>query len=162
MVSRIFGTAFFYVVVMLGALFYREAATTVPIHAGAGGRIWALAPLGGRPGVFIELDEIGLALHRLGDDALIELHLGDATTLARHADSPPQERSSVDLVAIWRPGTAMPACVILDGSRAGVLVSEGIRRVDPVEGPAVFEAFASGQPCPKQPPAGLIEPAPLP
>src|SRR5690606_5168798 len=46
----------------------REAASTLPIHAGAGGRVWALAPLGGRAGVYVELDERGLALHRLDDD----------------------------------------------------------------------------------------------
>ncbi len=139
----------------------REVNTTVPIHAGAGGRIWALAQLGGRPGIYLELDEIGLDLHRLDDDALVELHLGDAMTLARHAASPPQDPTSVDFVAVWRPGTAMPACVILDGSRAGVLTSEGVRRLVPSEAPALFEAFASGAPCPKQPAPAPIEPVPL-
>lgn len=136
----------------------REAATTLPIHAGTGGRIWELAPLGGRPGVYIELDERGLALHRLGDDALIELHLGDDTTLARHQGSPPQPPSGAGLVAIWLPGTAMPACAILDGSRAGVLTTTGVRKLGPDEGPAFFEAFAAGGPCPIQPPAAPIEP----
>ncbi len=139
----------------------REVGVAQPIHAGAGGRIWALTPLGGRPGVYLELDERGLAVHRLDDDALLELHLADDSTLARDSSSPPQEPSSRDLVAIWRPGTAMPVCLILDGSSAGALASAGLRRLTPSEAPAMFEAFASGQPCPKQAPAAAIEPMPL-
>ncbi|MFO7564638.1 MAG: hypothetical protein R6X02_18490 [Enhygromyxa sp.] len=135
-----------------------ELASTVPIHAGAGGRVWALAPLGGRPAVYVELDERGLALHRLDDDALLELHLGDATTLARHAGSPPQEPSSAGLVAVWLPGAATPACAIFDGSSAGVLASASVRRVGPAEGSAFFEAFAAGGPCPVQAPVAPIEP----
>jgi hypothetical protein len=138
----------------------REAATTMPIHAGAGGRVWSLAALGGRPAVFVELDEQGLALHRLDDDAYVELHLGDAATLARHVGSPPQQASSVDLVAVWLPGTAMSACAIFDGSRAGVLTT-GIRRLGIEEAASFFAAFASGGPCPAQPPAAPIQPMPL-
>ena len=135
----------------------REAATTLPIHAGAGGRVWALAPLGGRPAVFVELDERGLALHRLDDDAVLELHLADATTLARHAGSAPSQPSSDGLIAVWMPGTAMSACAVLDGSRAGVLTS-GVRRVGPDEAAAFFGAFASGGPCPIQPAAAPVTP----
>lgn len=137
----------------------REAKTTLPIHAGAGGRVWTLAPLGGRAAVFIELDEQGLALHRLDDDAILELHLADATTLARHAGSAPQQPSSEGLVVLWLPGTAMPACAVFDGSRAGVLTT-GVRRLGPEEGPSFFAAFTSGGPCPIQPPAAPIEPTP--
>ena len=137
----------------------REAATTQPIHAGEGGRVWTLAPLGGRPGVFVELDERGLALHRLDDDAILELHLADATTLARHAGSPAHPPSSDGLIAVWIPGTAMPACAVFDGSRAGVLTVD-IRRLGPTEGPAFFDAFAAGSPCPSERGAAPIEPTP--
>lgn len=135
----------------------REAASTQPIHAGEGGRVWTLAPLGGRPGVFVELDERGLALHRFDDDAVIELHLADATTLARHAGSPPRQASSDGLVAVWLPGTAMPACAVFDGSRAGVITTS-IRRLGAEEGPAFFEAFTTGSACPTQPTAASITP----
>lgn len=139
----------------------REAGSTQPVHAGAGGRVWALAPLGGQPGVFIELDERGLALHRLDDDAMIELHLGDPTTLARDASSPPQAPSNVGLIAIWRPGTAMPICAIYDGSRAGVLAPATIRRLGADEGAEFLGAFNAGQPCPDNPAPALIEPVSL-
>jgi hypothetical protein len=135
----------------------RESASILPIHAGAGGRVWALAPLGGRPGVYVELDEQGLALHRLDDDAMLELHLADPSTLSRHAGSPPQQPSSAGLVAVWLPGTAMPACAIFDGSIAGVLASANVRTLGPAEGTAFFESYAAGGPCPGEPAAAPIE-----
>jgi len=140
----------------------REAGTTQPIHAGTGGRVWTLAPLGGRAGVYVELDDRGLSLHRFDDDASVDLYLGDATTLARSGGSPPQPASGVDLVALWRPGTAMPVCAIFDGSRAGVIAPAAVHRLGPPDGSAFFEVFASGQPCPGQPAPTPVEPEPTP
>jgi hypothetical protein len=143
----------------------REAGTTIPVHAGTGGRVWALAPLGGAPGVYIELDDRGLTLHRLDDDAVIELSLGDATTVNRYAESPPQPPSGAGLVAVWRPGTAMPVCAILDASTAGVLMGASILRLGPAEGSAFFAAYTAGEPCPVQshpvPEPAPVEPVPL-
>src|SRR5690606_31887964 len=140
----------------------RETATTSPIHAGAGGRVWTLTPLGGRPGGSGELDDAGLALQRRDEDARFARRRGGPTTRARHGGSPAQASTAGGLVAVWRPGAALPACAVLDGSRAGVRVSAsaGIRRIGPEEGPAFFAAFAAGQPCPTQPPAAPIEPIP--
>jgi hypothetical protein len=119
----------------------------IPIHAGAGGRIWALSNLGGRPGVYVELDDRGLTLHRLGDDASVELHLGDRTLLARWDGAAVQALRGEDLVAVWRPGSAMPPCRILDGSDAGVIADAAIERWPSERGAEFFAGFFAGNNC---------------
>lgn len=117
-----------------------------PIHAG-GGRIWELAALGGRPGVYVELDDRGLTLHRLVDDATLELYLSDSTTLARWDGSSIQAAHGDGLVAIWRPATATPPCRILDGTAAGVLADDTIERWPRERASELFEQFLAGSGC---------------
>jgi hypothetical protein len=126
-----------------------------PIHAG-GGRIWELAALGGRPGVYVELDDRGLTLHRLDDDATLELYLSDTSTLARWDGSGIQGAHNDGLVAIWRPATATPPCLILDGTSAGVLADASIERWSRERAGELFERFMAGSGCtptPEPPPA---------
>ncbi|MCA9698221.1 MAG: hypothetical protein KC431_11905, partial [Myxococcales bacterium] len=115
------------------------------LDPGEGGRVWALA--GVRPGSYIELDDEYLTLHRLGDDATVRIHVADTTALHRHAASPVQPLRSEDLVAVWTPGTAMPACRVLDGSAAGVLLPPEIERWEPARAGEFFAAFFAGDPC---------------
>jgi hypothetical protein len=117
-----------------------------PIHAG-GGRIWEIAALGGRPGVYVELDDRGLTLHRLVDDATLELYLSDSTTLSRWDGSGIQAAHSEGLVAIWRPATATPPCRILDGTAAGVLADPSIERWSRERAGELFEQFMAGSGC---------------
>lgn len=128
----------------------RLATETQPIHAGEGGRIWELVALGGPAegaGVFVELDDRGLTLHRLVDDATIDLYVADNTALTRWVGSPVQALHSEDLVAVWRPGTAMPVCRILDGTSAGVLAAASVERWPLERGPELFEQFFAGVSC---------------
>ncbi|PRP97593.1 WD domain, G-beta repeat [Enhygromyxa salina] len=127
------------------------AAEVQPIHAGAGGRIWEIAAVGGQPGVFVELDDRGLTLHRLVDAATLDLHVSDTTALARYDGSPVQALRGADLVAVWRPGSAMPPCRILDGTRAGVVADEAIERWPVERGPELFEQFFTGSTCTPEP-----------
>jgi hypothetical protein len=117
-----------------------------PIHAG-GGRIWEIAALGGRPGVFVELDDRGLTMHRLADDATLELYLSDSTTLARWDGSGIQAAHGDGLVAIWRPATATPPCRILDGTAAGVLADPSVERWPRERAGELFEQFMAGSGC---------------
>jgi hypothetical protein len=126
-----------------------------PIHAG-GGRVWELAALGGRPGVYVELDDRGMTMHRLADDATLELHLADGTTLARWDGSGIQAAHGDGLVAIWRPATATPPCRILDGTAAGVLADNTIERWPRERASELFEQFMAGSGCTPTP---ELEPA---
>lgn len=120
------------------------------LHAGAGGRVWSLAALGdGSQGVFVELDERGLTLHRLRDDAFLELHVADRSASSRHASSEPQSPRAQDMVALWRPHTSGPPCVVLDGSAAGVWIDPAaeVQRWAPERAAAFFRAFTRGGEC---------------
>jgi hypothetical protein len=139
----------------------RLANEATPIHAGQGGRVWDLAVLGGPAegaGVYAELDDRGLTLHRLVDDASIDLYLADNTALARWVGSPVQALRREDLVAVWRPGTAMPVCRILDGTSAGVLAGPTVERWPLERGPELFEQFFAGATCQAPIPAGSPDP----
>ncbi|KIG18922.1 hypothetical protein DB30_06533 [Enhygromyxa salina] len=140
----------------------RHATEAVPIHAGEGGRVWELAVLGGTAqdggaGVFVELDDRGLTIHRLVDDATVDLYVADTTALARWVGSSEQALRTEDLVAVWRPGTAMPVCRILDGTSAGVLAAETVERWPLERGPEFFAQFFAGANCgaPSQPPPDM-------
>jgi hypothetical protein len=117
-----------------------------PIHAG-GGRIWELVALGGRPGVYVELDDRGLTMHRLADDASLELYLSDSSMLSRWDGSGIQAAHGDGLVAIWRPATATPPCRILDGTTAGVLADDTIERWPRERAGELFEQFMAGSGC---------------
>jgi hypothetical protein len=123
-----------------------DGSEVQPLHAG-GGRIWELAALGGRSGIYVELDDRGLTVHRLADDATIELYLSDTTTLSRWDGSSVQAPHGDGLVAIWRPATATPPCRILDGTAAGVLADESIERWPRERAVELFEQFMSGASC---------------
>jgi hypothetical protein len=127
-----------------------DADEVQPIHAG-GGRIWELVALGGRPGVYVELDDRGLTMHRLVDDATLELYLSDSTTLARWDGSGIQAAHGDGLVAIWRPATATPPCRILDGTTAGVLADATIERWPRERAGELFEQFMAGSGCTQTP-----------
>lgn len=127
-----------------------ESSEVQPIHAG-GGRIWELAAIGGRPGVYVELDDRGLTVHRLVDDATLELYLSDSTTLARWDGSGIQAAHGEGLVAIWRPATATPPCRILDGTTAGVLADAAIERWPRERAGELFEQFMAGSGCTQRP-----------
>lgn len=134
-----------------------------PLHAG-GGRIWELAALGGRPGVYVELDDRGLTVHRLADDAALELYLSDITTLSRWDGSGIQAAHGDGMVAIWRPATATPPCRILDTTTAGVLADATIERWPRERAAELFEQFMAGSGCtPKvETKVETPEPAPAP
>jgi hypothetical protein len=128
----------------------RLATEATPISAGEGGRVWELVVLGGPAegaGIFVELDDRGLTVHRLIDDATIDLYVADNTTLARWVGSSVQALHSEDLVAVWRPGTAMPVCRILDGTSAGVLAAATVERWPLESGPEFFQQFCAGASC---------------
>jgi hypothetical protein len=115
-----------------------------------GGRVWSLHEVSGSQGAFVELDEAGATLHRLGDGASLQLVLASPSALRWNPDvqlaeeegdsvsEAPQrsdwasgqaQNSGVgQLIAIWRPGAGMPACRIFDGTKAGVIVSSTIGR----------------------------------
>ncbi|PRP96078.1 hypothetical protein [Enhygromyxa salina] len=127
-----------------------HATEAVPIHAGQGGRVWELVVLGGPAegaGVFVELDERGLTLHRLADDASIDLYVADNTALTRWVGSGTQALRTRDLVAVWRQGTAMPICRILDGTTAGVLAASTVERWPLDRAPEFFAQFFAGATC---------------
>ena len=128
------------------------------LHGGVGGRVWSVVDLGGRPGVYIELDERGLTVHRLADDETLELHVADPSALSRWSGSPQQAARASELVVIWRPGAATPACRVLDTTRAGVLVGEGVELVGAEGAEAFFAAFFDGSSC--RPPAPEAEEPP--
>jgi hypothetical protein len=128
-----------------------------PVHAG-GGRIWELAALGGRPGVYVELDDRGLTMHRLSDDATLELYLADSTSLARWDGSGIQAAHGDGLVAIWRPATATLPCRILDGTTAGVLADATIERWPRERAGELFEQFMAGSGCTPTPESGPASP----
>ncbi|NVB38373.1 hypothetical protein G6O69_11075 [Pseudenhygromyxa sp. WMMC2535] len=117
----------------------------VVIDPGEGGRVWSLSALG--EGAFAELDERQLTLHRLSDDAIVRVHVADRGALARHGGMGVEAARGEDIVAVWIPGAAMPACRVLDGSVAGVLVGEGVERFDAARAGEFFAAFLKGEGC---------------
>ena len=140
-----------------------DDGTVTLIHAGIGGRIWDLAAVGGTRGVFVELDDRGLTLGRLVDDASLELDVVDANSLARFDGSPVEAAHAEGLVAVWRPGTAMPVCRVLDGTSAGLLAPAGVERWGSERAAELFAEFFSGastdacilpEPEPFEPPPG--------
>ena len=97
--------------------------------------------------MFVELDDRGLTLHRLGDEATVELHLADTTALSRWDRSGVQAASAQGIIAIWRSSSATPPCRVLDGTGIGVLADPTVEHW-PIERAAeLFGAFISGASC---------------
>ena len=107
------------------------ASEPSPLRPAEGGRVWSLAGVGGSLGGFVELDEEGLWMHRLGDGATLSVALASpeplvAEAMANPNASPNPNGASQGLVVVWRPSAGAPACRVYDGTSAGVVTREGV------------------------------------
>jgi hypothetical protein len=130
-----------------------------PLRPAEGGRVWALAGVGGSKGAFAELDEQGLWIHRLSDAASLSVSLASPEPLVTDKQSHPSPaNASQGLVVVWRASAGARACRVFDATTAGVVASEGvtIERDDP----KLLADFLSGVvACEPREPVEAVEPA---
>jgi hypothetical protein len=120
-----------------------DASEPRPLRPAEGGRVWALASVGGSTGGFVELDEQGLWVHRLSDGATLSVSLASPEPLVTEAlASSTPTKGTHGLVVVWRASTGARACRVFDGTTAGVVASEGIS-VERDE-PTLLQDFLAG------------------
>ncbi|MFV8749935.1 hypothetical protein ACNOYE_05260 [Nannocystaceae bacterium ST9] len=115
-----------------------------PLRPAEGGRVWALAGVGGSPGSFVELDEEGLWIHRTSDGASLRVALAspEPRVSGTAANPSPPTGATQGLVVIWRASTGAPACRVFDATRAGVVVGPNVRVER--EQPTLLKDFLAG------------------
>lgn len=131
-----------------------------PLRPAEGGRVWALAHVGGTTDGFVELDDEGLWVHRLSDGASLSVSLASPEPLVADAlpNPSPAVSASSGLVVVWRASAGARACRVFDGTTAGVVASEGIS-VERGEPTLLREFFAGLVVC--APPSESNDPLPI-
>lgn len=126
-----------------------------PLRPAEGGRVWALAAVGGSQSGFVELDDEGLWIHRVSDGASLSVMLAspEPRVTKAQANSTPVGPSQ-GLVVVWRASTGAAVCRVFDATGAGVVGREGlaIERDQPtLLGEFLAGEVACGPPPPTNP-----------